>query len=287
LCLAKIRSAFEVNDIRRGYVTSYMVGIRPKGLNLEGKNRAFVGLGTYIVNTEGCNDCHSAGPPTEYVRGGNPFFGQPKKVNPATYLGGGRDFGELAVPPVGSAHIISRNLTPTPKTGLPEGDHTFAEFLEIIRHGTDFDNLHPACTGAPNSGYIPKPFDGALLQIMPWPNFKHLTDHDIRAIYAYLKAVPCVQGNHPGPGGPEANIHLNPQTAAANERFCEPIVGYSSIIRQPSSVRAASRLPSPLRTGRESFPSPGSSPANASLRETRFRNVKTLTMNPIMALGMK
>ena len=36
-----------MNDIRGGCVTSYMVGIRPKGLNLEGKNRAFVGLGTY------------------------------------------------------------------------------------------------------------------------------------------------------------------------------------------------------------------------------------------------
>jgi hypothetical protein len=184
--------------------------IAPVSLNLEGKNRALVGLGSYIVNTEGCNDCHSAGPPMEYVRGGNPFFGQPKKVNPATYLGGGRDFGEVAVPPVGSAHIISRNLTPTSKTGLPEGDHTFAEFLEIIRHGTDFDNLHPTCTGAPNSGCIPKPFDGALLQIMPWPNFKDLTDHDIRAIYEYLKAVPCVQGNYPGPGGPEANIPPEP-----------------------------------------------------------------------------
>jgi hypothetical protein len=43
----------------------------------------------------------------------------------------------------------------------------------------------------------------------------------------------------------------------------------------------------PLRTGREGFPSPSSSPSNASLEETRFRNGKTLTMNPVMALGMK
>lgn len=37
--------------------------IAPVPLNLEGKNPALVGLGSYIVNTEGCNDCHSAGLP--------------------------------------------------------------------------------------------------------------------------------------------------------------------------------------------------------------------------------
>ena len=190
--------------IRRGFA------IAPVPLNLERKNWALVGLGSYIVNTEGCDDCHSAGPPTQYARGGNPYFGLPKKVNPATYLGGGRDFGELAVPPIGSAHIISRNLTPTPKTGLPGGDITYERFLEIIRHGKDFDNLHPTCTGAPNSGCIPKPYDGDLLQIMPWPNFKHLTDQDTRAIYEYLKAIPCLQGNYPGPDGAEANIPPEP-----------------------------------------------------------------------------
>jgi hypothetical protein len=174
--------------------------IAPVHLNLEGKNRALVGLGSYIVNAQAdCDGCHSAGPRTEFAGGGNPYFGQPEKVNPATYLGGGRDFGELVPPPgIGSAHIISRNLTPTRKTGLPEGDHTFEEFLTILRTGKDFDHLHPTCTGAPNSGCVPKPFDGDLLQIMPWPIHQHMTDHDIRAIYEYLKAVPCIQGNYPG-----------------------------------------------------------------------------------------
>src|SRR5712692_11839453 len=174
--------------------------IAPVPLNLAGKNRALVGLGSYIVNAqEDCNGCHSAGPATEFVRGGNPYFGQPEKINPATYLGGGRDFGELAPPPgIGSAHIISRNLTPTPKTGLPEGDHTFEEFLTILRTGKDFDHLHPTCTGAPNSGCVPMPFDGDLLQIMPWPIQQHMSDHDIRAIYEYLRAIPCIHGNYPG-----------------------------------------------------------------------------------------
>jgi hypothetical protein len=59
-----------------------------------------------------------------------------------------------------------------------------------------------------------------------------------------------------------------------------------SITCLPSS-QAALRLPGPLRTGRESFPSSGSSPSNASQRETRFRYGHTLTMNPVMALRMK
>ena len=47
--------------------------------------------------------------------------------------------------------------------------------------------------------------------------------------------------------------------------------------------QAALRPPGPLGTGREGVPSPSSSPSNASLEETRFRNGKTLTMNPVMA----
>ena len=94
----------------------------PVPLNMAGKNPALVGLGSYIVNVSGdCNGCHSAGPQTQYAPGHNPYFGQPEMENPRTYLGGGRDFGAL-IP--GSAHIISRNLTPD-KTGVPEGGASF------------------------------------------------------------------------------------------------------------------------------------------------------------------
>src|SRR5579863_2900912 len=68
----------------------------PVHLNMKGKNPALVGLGSYLVNVAGdCNGCHSDGPPTEYARGGNPYFNQPTVVNTTTYLGGGRDFGQL------------------------------------------------------------------------------------------------------------------------------------------------------------------------------------------------
>ena len=167
--------------------------IAPVPLNLKGKNRSLVGLGSYIVNAQAdCNGCHSAGTQTEFLPTGNPYFGLPAKVNPATYLGGGRDFGPFPGPGP-FPHIISRNLTPD-KTGLPEGGHTFQEFLQIMRTGIDMDHLHPTCTGAPDGTCLPPPFDGDLLQIMPWPAYQNMTTRDLRAIYEYLSAVPCIAG---------------------------------------------------------------------------------------------
>jgi hypothetical protein len=162
---------------------------------MAGKNVALIGLGSYYVNVVGdCDGCHSAGPSTEFARGGNPYFSQPEQVNPATYLGGGRNFGPL-IP--GSASIISRNLTPD-SSGLPIGGDTFDQFVHTIRTGIDPDHLHPPCTGAPDANCIPAPFNGNLLQIMPWPNLRKLSNNDLRAIYEYLSTVPCVQGNYPG-----------------------------------------------------------------------------------------
>ena len=173
-------------QVRRGFE------IAPVPLRLTGKDPTLVGLGSYIVNAHAaCNDCHDAGPVTQYANGGNPYFGQPKTINPATYLGGGQDFGPL-VP--GSAHIISRNLTPD-KTGRPEGGRSYAEFREILKTGIDLDHLHPTCAnGVVNENCVPPPFDGNLLQIMIWPTLQNMSDREIRAIYEYLSAIPCVAG---------------------------------------------------------------------------------------------
>ncbi len=124
-------------------------------------------------------------------------------VNPATYLGGGNDMGAL-VP--GTAHIVSRNLTPD-KTGRPIGGHTFDEFRQIIRTGVDMDHLHPTCQqGATDTTHcVPPPFNGGLLQIMPWPTYQNLTDYELRAIYEYLSAIPCVAG----PADPNDPLHNN------------------------------------------------------------------------------
>jgi hypothetical protein len=152
------------------------LAIAPVPLNLAGKNRALVGLGSYLVNAaSGCNGCHAA-PPGEFAVGGDPYVGEPKVVNPATYLAGGSPmFGPF----------IPRNLTPD-KTGLPEGGATYEEFRAIMRTGVDPDQAHPLF--------------GPFLQVMPWPAFQDMTEHDLQAIYEYLSAIPCIEGD---PGLPE------------------------------------------------------------------------------------
>ena len=208
--------------------------IAPVPLNLDGKDRALVGLGSYLVNAIGdCNGCHTAGGPPNfnYAAGGNPYFHQPLKVDPTIYLSGGQNFGPVGTPtgPNGYAGpaMITRNLTPD-KNGRPEGGHTLAEFKQIMRHGTDFDHIHPTCTAAQideiNAGGTPvciptspgNTADGDLLQVMPWPTFSHLSDRDIHAIYEYLSAIPCIDNTtSPPPDGAPNELRNDCGTAAA------------------------------------------------------------------------
>src|SRR5579872_2448794 len=126
------------------------IAIAPVPLNMAGKDPNLVGYGSYLVNAVGdCNGCHSNGPQAEFATGGNPYFSQhPAVVNPATYLGGGRDFGAFPDPHGPFPHIISRNLTPD-SSGMPEGGNTLQQFVQIIRTGIDFDHVHPTCSGPP------------------------------------------------------------------------------------------------------------------------------------------
>lgn len=137
--------------------------IAPVPLNLKGRNRALVGLGSYIVNAQAaCNDCHTNPP---WAPGHNPFLGQPKQVNVAGYLAGGTDFG---------GGIISANITPD-DDGFPAG-LTFQEYKDLIRTGHDPDE------------------PGELLQVMPWPILGNMNDRDIKAVYEYLSAIPHIEG---------------------------------------------------------------------------------------------
>lgn len=139
------------------------LAIVPVPLNLEGKSKRLVGEGSYIVNAQGaCADCHTN---PIFLPGGNPFMGQPEKINAERYLAGGRAFGPT---------IKSANLTPDAQ-GLPAG-LTFDQFIEAMRTGRDFKNRHPQIS--------------PLLQTHPWPFLGKMTDDDLRAIYEYLRAVP-------------------------------------------------------------------------------------------------
>jgi hypothetical protein len=139
-------------------------------LNLNGKDPDTVYLGSYIVNSSGCNDCHTN---PQYI--GNPFAGDPIKINAAKYMGGGRAFGP---------GVISRNITPD-AAGLPAG-MSYSGFSQAMRNGVDVDHIHP------------------LLQTMPWPRFRNLTDRELDAIYTYLSTIPCLEGD---PGVSTAPTH--------------------------------------------------------------------------------
>ena len=151
------------SQIKRGFE------IVPQGVHLSmaGKNRALVGLGSYIVNTTGCNDCHTY---PEYLPNSSPFLGRPEMINFQQYLTGGRQFGPFT----------SANLTPD-ASGKPAG-LTLRDFITTLR-----------------TGHNPNDPPGQILQVMPWPVIGKKTDRDLTAIYEYLRAIPSLP-NNPNPG---------------------------------------------------------------------------------------
>lgn len=111
------------------------LAIAPVPLNFSGKDRNLVGVGSYLVNAVAdCNGCHTY---PSYAEGGNPFLGQPEKINTANYLAGGMAFGPFC----------SRNITPD-EAGKPAG-MDLQTFINVMRTGADM--AHPS----------------QLLQVMP------------------------------------------------------------------------------------------------------------------------
>jgi hypothetical protein len=160
-------------------------------LDLTGKSLRQVALGSYLVNAVGdCSGCHSfpqylqKGGPGSNPSAGDPYEGTPStqsvsgqlvaNFNVAHYLSGGQCFGPF----------MARNLTPD-KYGPVEG-LTEEEFIKVMRTGKDIHcekfTDDPICALGPNT---------SLLQVMPWPTYHSMTDAHLKAIYAYLTAVPA------------------------------------------------------------------------------------------------
>jgi hypothetical protein len=157
---ARADDDYSASQVRRGFE------LVPPGvqLNLSRRNRALVGLGSYLVNTGGCNDCHTSPP---FVPGGDPYLGQPETINFQQYLAGGQRFGPFTSP----------NLTPD-SSGKPAG-LTLQDFITTLR-----------------TGHNPNDPPGEILQVMPWPAFGKKTDRDLQAIYEYLRALPSLPNNY-------------------------------------------------------------------------------------------
>lgn len=121
--------------------------------------------GRYLATIMVCGDCHTGGS----------MMGKP---DPARYLAGSEVGFELP----GLGIFYPPNLTSDVETGL--GAWSEDEIVTAIRTGV-------------------RPDGRELAPIMPWPYFQHLTDEDARALAAFLKSLPPVRFQAPGPIGPD------------------------------------------------------------------------------------
>jgi mono/diheme cytochrome c family protein len=124
--------------------------------------------GKYLVNMGGCTDCHTPGN----------FLGHPDMKR---YLGGS-DVG-FAIPGLGV--FVGRNLTPDKETGL--GAWTRDQIVTAFTTGK-------------------RPDGRQLAPTMPWEAYGKLTHADAVAIAAYLKTLPPIHHEVPGPFGPNEKV---------------------------------------------------------------------------------
>ena len=123
-----------------------------------------VDRGKYLVTIMGCNDCHTPG---------GQIDPDPKRML------SGPDFGFGMIPALGV--FVPRNLTPDMETGL--GGWTTEQIVTAITTGV-------------------RPDGRVLAPWMPWKtNYSQLTSEDATAIAAYLKSIPAVKHEIPGPFG--------------------------------------------------------------------------------------
>jgi hypothetical protein len=218
---ARAQQTISPSVVRQGFAISPIPRNR---LDLAGKDPAQVGLGSYLVNgVADCGGCHSFPkflPPGDVAgsdpTAGDPFQGTPSSqglhrnlhgnLNVSHYLAGGGCYGPF----------MTRNLTPD-ASGRPLG-LTETEFIKVMRTGKDI-----ACEKHPRDPVCSLGPATTVLQVMPWPAYHNMTDGEIKAIYAYLSAVPAATACNtaadgcPGFSGAAANSN---EYAYANTDDC-------------------------------------------------------------------
>jgi cytochrome c553 len=150
---------------------------------------AKVARGEYLVTFGGCNDCHSPKVMTE--KGPVPDSGRLLSGHPAGTklppfkkddIGPGKWvlFSEDLTACVGPWGVTcAANLTPDANTGI--GLWTEEMFANAIRTGKHMGMGRP------------------IMPPMPWQSVAGLSDDDLSAVYAYLKSLPPVKNQVPGP----------------------------------------------------------------------------------------
>jgi hypothetical protein len=162
------------------------------------KNPDLVKRGEYLVEIMGCHDCHTPvvqgpkGPPVpDRTRS---LSGHPKGLLYPTWSPEDLQkrntlamFGPMLTVAAGPWGVsFASNLTPDKDTGM--GEWIEEAFIQAMRTGKH--------QGQPNGRDILPP--------MPWPAYKHATDEDIKAIWAYLRTIPPIKNKVPEPVPPTA-----------------------------------------------------------------------------------
>jgi mono/diheme cytochrome c family protein len=148
--------------------------------------------GRYLVTVIGCHDCHTPlemteqGPAPDMSRmlSGHPEqlrMPRPPKLPEGPWLWMGAATNTAFSGPWGVSYAV--NLTPDENTGL--GIWTEEMFVRALRTGRHMGVSRP------------------ILPPMPWQHLAHLTDEDLKAIYAYLRSIPPVRNRVPEALEPE------------------------------------------------------------------------------------
>ncbi|GAA4732200.1 c-type cytochrome [Flavisolibacter ginsenosidimutans] len=145
--------------------------------------------GEYLVNSIGCDDCHSPkrmgahGPEVipETRFGGYPASRPVVKPDGADLKKGYMMLGGDLTSAVGPWGISFAANISSDETGI--GNWTEQNFITAIRHGKS--------KGLENGR--------DLLPPMPWFNFAKLTDEDLKSVFAYLKSTTPVSNVVPAP----------------------------------------------------------------------------------------
>ena len=162
---------------------------------------AQVARGKYLVGLMSCTDCHTPGH----------FLGK----EDATKFLGGSDVG-FGIPGLGV--FVGPNLTPDKETGL--GNWTPAQIATALTKGE-----------TPEGRILAPP--------MPWRNYASITKADALAIAAYLKTLPPLQRQVPGPFGPT-------QTPTTLVMTVQPGDVYARLVNPPPPPPPPAPQPAPL-----------------------------------------
>jgi hypothetical protein len=141
--------------------------------------------GSYLVNSlYGCIQCHSE--PDHNLPGWPAVVGRE---------GAGRLFDKDA--DIGT--VYAPNITPDPETGI--GKWTDDEIARAVREGIDKDGR-------------------ALFPIMPYPNFRQMSDEDLASVVVYIRALKPVKNAVPRS---EINFPISRLILGVPEPVTEPV----------------------------------------------------------------